>query len=85
MLFSYHFCGLFILFYMLIKLNFKDHDILNISCYFKAQRSYAFALTGNYLAWNEKLPNYRTHPFKLLFTNPELLFTAEIETVRNVS
>lgn len=44
-----------------------------------------FALTGGYLAWNEKLQNYRAHPFKLLFTNSELLFTAEIETVRNVS
>lgn len=44
-----------------------------------------FALTGGYLAWNERLPNYRGHQFKLLFTKPELSFTGEIETVRNVS
>lgn len=44
-----------------------------------------FALTGGYLAWNERLPNYRRHQFKLLFTKPELSFTGEIETVRNVS
>lgn len=43
-----------------------------------------FALTGGYLAWNERIPNYRAHPFELLFINSELLFTAEIETVRNV-
>lgn len=44
-----------------------------------------FALTGGYLAWNERLRNYRAHQLKLLSTKPKLLFKAEIETVRNVS
>lgn len=65
-------------------MNFEDHKILNNPCYFKTQRSHdmPFALTGGYSGWNKRLLNYTTYQFKLIFTKPELLFTAEVETVK---